>query len=102
MRTIWKYRVRASDTFTHKIPLGARFLSVQTQKGDPQMWFTVETNNQLEERRFFVAGTGQEIPQDLFIVSDYLGTFQLSDGALVFHLFEVLSSAGALLKTLGW
>lgn len=104
MRTIWKYIIPKTETFTTSIPNGVRFLSAQTQDGIPQMWFTVETTLEMEDRKFFIALTGREIHEDLFPVSDYLGTFQLSNGAIVCHLFEVLDPVRALVKTTftGW
>ena len=99
MRTIWKYRVHQLESFTHQIPKGARFLSVQIQNGTPEIWFTVETTQEMEERKFFMALTGQEIPQDLFNVADYLGTFQLSGGSIVCHLFEIQDPISALVRT---
>lgn len=89
MRTIWKWSVPiTSGSFVHRIPKGARLLSVQIQDKLPYMWFTVETDSLREDRKFFLVESGEEIPQDLFIVSDYLGTINLSNGEYVLHLFE--------------
>ena len=65
----------------------------------PEIRFTVETTQEMEERKFFMALTGQEIPQDLFNVADYLGTFQLSGGSIVCHLFEIQDPISALVRT---
>jgi hypothetical protein len=106
MRTIWKYSVFiAPGGFVHKIPKGARFLSVQVQDKDlPYMWFTVETDNPREVREFLLVETGQNIPQDTFTVSDYLGTILLDSGNYVLHLFEITDPVDALVKTIftGW
>jgi hypothetical protein len=102
MRTIWKYPVQQLETFTFKLPKGARILAVDVQLGRPQMWISVESTEPFEERKFFIAMTGQEIPQDLYGSSDYLGTFQLNEGDLVLHLFEVLDPVTALVKSMGW
>lgn len=36
-----------------------------------------------------LVGTGWEVDKDKFTLLNYLGTVQLMDGSLVFHLFEV-------------
>lgn len=98
MITIWKYIVPKSETFKHQIPKGAKFLSVQLQDNEPQMWFLVDSKVEMEERKFFVALTGQEIPKDLADLSEYLETVQISGGAIVLHLFELLDPITAMVK----
>lgn len=85
--TIWKYPVPATSPFELMMPKGAAPLSVQVQNGDPQMWALVNDSTSLREaRKFLVAGTGHKIEHD---TKAFIGTFQLSEGALVFHLFEI-------------
>lgn len=86
MRTIYKYELAAGLGTKLELPKNARFLSIQTQGQSPQMWFEVQTEREKEYRQFYVFGTGHQIPDDLKL--DYLGTFQLAGGALVFHAFE--------------
>ena len=102
MRTIWKYPIQILPSlgFIIRMPKEARFLSVQTQGDSPQMWFTVDTDLEIEDRKFFVVETGEEIPKELFTVADYLGTFRLSKGDLVLHLFEVQDPIKALVRTI--
>jgi hypothetical protein len=84
--TIWKFPVPIEDCFELSMPAGARLLSVQCQHGEPQLWALVEPDAPGECRRFYVAGTGH-LRGDLDGAT-YVGTFQSSDGFLVFHLFE--------------
>lgn len=67
------------------MPRAAKVLCVQVQHGAPQIWALVGNEAEtVEARPFRVFGTGQEMPGGL----SYLGTFQLSGGGLVWHLFE--------------
>lgn len=103
MRTIWKYSVSiTSEGLVHRIPKGAKFLSVQVQQGLPYMWFLLEDAALREDRKFFVLETGKELPRSLLGVSEYLGTVLLENGNHVLHLFEILDPARALLKATGW
>ena len=86
--TIWKYPVPVQDEFTVDMPPGAKVLSVQVQRDEPQMWAMVEEESYggKQRRRFRVIGTGHPISRDEIL--SFIGTFQLRGGALVFHLFE--------------
>ena len=81
---IWKYPVEATDSFLVEMPIGARILSVQVQRDEVCMWALVDPNAPTEGRRFNVYGTGHPIRRD---PGEFVGTFQLRGGALVFHLF---------------
>lgn len=85
MQTIFKFPVLLQDRFQLEIPEGAEFLSLQTQSGSPQMWFKVDELAAKQRRRFSVVGTGHYVAPS----ANFLGTFQLDGGALVFHVFEV-------------
>lgn len=100
MRTIFKYMIPQTQTFTLSLPKGARILSLQLQRGIPVMWATVETDLPMEDRKFLIVETGEEIPKDLFVVSDYIGTYQMEHETLVFHLFEIQDPIKALVRTI--
>lgn len=72
------------------MPVGARILHVQMQMGVPVLWALVDPRAPREIRRFINEGTGQTFDGSGL---DYVGTWQEenSDGAFVFHLFEVKS-----------
>lgn len=80
---VWKYTLRIVDLQTLQIPIGARFLSVQMQEGQPQIWALVDENAQLEPRSLAIYCTGQPIWNNPGL---FIGTFQV--GAFVFHVFE--------------
>ena len=86
MITVHKIPVVLNDTFTWDLPEGAQFLSLQLQRGQPQMWFRVDTRNALRRQVFAVVGTGKEIPLSMGH-APFLGTFQLENDQLVLHVF---------------
>lgn len=86
MKTIHKYPLNAYPT-QHYIPQDAEFLCVQTQNNEPMMWFLVDTTKAKVQRNFALVGTGFKID---FVNGEYRGTFQLDQGTLVFHVFELL------------
>lgn len=86
MKQIWKYEMTAFDDHFIEMPIGAKFLSIQTQDGKPVMWFLVNPAISKEFRRFRVVGTGHEL--NLHSSDEYLGTFQI--GAFVGHLFKLI------------
>jgi hypothetical protein len=91
MRTIYKYSFEVKDIQRVYLPLEAEILTVQSQQGNPYMWALVDPENKLVERVFEVFGTGHPIQEDMGTDRKYIGTFQLQDGFLVFHLFERLN-----------
>lgn len=83
---IWKYAVEVKDEFDVEMPAGGRVLSVQVQDGTPCVWVLVEPENAVARRWFSLRGTGH--PTDGMDGAEFVGTFQLRGGALVFHLFN--------------
>jgi hypothetical protein len=83
-RTIHKYPLELGEETAVALPEGAEVLCVQTQGGVPQLWVAVDPEARLIPRRFRVRGTGHPLGQ----VGKYIGTFQMADGKLVFHVFE--------------
>ncbi|MBQ8969210.1 MAG: hypothetical protein IJ064_05720 [Bacteroidaceae bacterium] len=70
------------------MPKGAKILTVQIQSGQPCIWAAVNPSSfENETRRFRIAGTGH--PVEDAIIENYIGTFQMCDGKLVFHVFEI-------------
>lgn len=94
MRTIYKYPIEVTDVQHIEMNEGARILSVQTQQGRPCLWALVDTSKPKRKVEIHVHGTGHENTLDFH----YIGTFQLHQGALVFHVFagQTLDSAPTL------
>lgn len=92
MRTIWKFPCPLSINggFTIVMPERAQVLTVQCQQNQhgaevPCLWALVESDNKPEVREFVIVGTGYPCEYDSI---NYIGTFQLSGGRFVGHLFE--------------
>lgn len=86
---IFKYKASLFDSFILEMPEGAKILSVQTQNNIPFIWALVNPSAPLRKRTFRLAGTGHEIRETLKQL-DFIDTFQMADGRLVFHVFEVV------------
>jgi hypothetical protein len=83
---IWKYEVFPGG-FNLEIPEGAQILTVQVQGSKIYLWAIVDPEKDKELRSFVVHGTGEPIVG--IKEKNYIGTFQLHYGFLVYHLFEV-------------
>lgn len=87
MQTIWKYVVpEGRDYFSMLLPKEAKILTLQMQNDVLCLWALVDQINETERRNFRMFGTGH--PFDMREGFTYIGTFQLLDGKLVFHMFE--------------
>lgn len=86
MKTIWKYEIFPEATI--EMPVGSKILDVQVQFDKPCIWVLVNSDVTVKKvkRRFICYGTGHSIPD---YPGEFIGTFQLHGGGLVFHLFEV-------------
>jgi len=88
MLKVWKFPLATIDAQAMIAPRGARPLCVQVQ-GDPPMehpclWAIVDPAAELVTRIVRVYGTGHPIVEEH---GEYVGTYQMSGGALVFHVF---------------
>jgi hypothetical protein len=84
---IWKTSLAVTDRQIVGVPQGAKFLTVQVQRGSPQLWFLCDEKEQLVSKRTIaIYGTGNPIPDD---PGEYISTFQELGGELVWHVFEI-------------
>lgn len=84
MNKIFKYPIEATDSQGIEMPAGAKILCVQTQGEQPCIWAQVDPHERMVRRQIWVYGTGHHM---LRTQDKYVGTFQLSGGSLVFHVF---------------
>jgi len=82
--SVWKFPLRVDDVVPVEMPEDAKLLTVQLQRGEPCLWALVCPEAPKRTRFLRIVGTGHPVEDDLL----YVGTFQLQNGALVFHLFE--------------
>jgi hypothetical protein len=85
-QTVWKFPLLVCDDQIILMPDQAEILCVQRQGELACLWALVDPHETLVPRRFFVVGTGHELPQRNL---KYVGTFQTDDGVFVWHVFEV-------------
>lgn len=86
MATIWKYELTAEGSQDLAVPGNGKVLCVQVQQGKPCVWLLVEPEQEVQLHRIRMFGTGQ--PYIEVDGLDYIGTIQLYDGSLVFHVFD--------------
>lgn len=85
---IYKYDVTPGE-FTLELPWKAQILCVQVQNNTPRLWVQFASGSTpCIERYFRCVPTGVEFNDNPNCYCDYIGTFQIDSGALVFHLFE--------------
>ncbi len=84
MNTIFKYELRMGQTRLN-LPHGSKILTVQMQHNIPQLWAMIDTDKPSEQRLISIFGTGHIMPED---PGEYIATFQMDGGALVFHVFD--------------
>lgn len=96
MQVIHKYDIKIGY-FSLILTKKARILTVQVQRGTPRLWVMLNLKHTPKMRHFRVVGTGYDIKERNF---EYLGTFQLTLGSLVYHLLEVKEAKAKKLKGL--
>jgi hypothetical protein len=91
MRQVWKYELPLADEIRLELPLGSKILHFGNQRDRPCIWALVSTDQKgTGEYRFRLAGTGHEIRENMNQL-EYIGTALFKRGALVLHLFELIS-----------
>lgn len=88
MKKIYKYAIEITDDQDIVMPVGAKILTVQNQNGVPCIWAMVDPNSEKENVHIRVHDTGHNVPDSDRL--EYIGTFQMCGGSLVFHVFKVL------------
>ena len=88
MLTIHKYTLVLDDYITVSMPKDSLVLTVDIQHNRVQLWALVDVESGVRQRTFRLAGTGHPV-KEYFDVLNYIGTFQLQQGDLIFHLFEI-------------
>lgn len=84
MRRVFKYPLEIIGQQTVDTRAGWMPLSVQMQGGVLCLWAEVNDTAPAASCRVFVHGTGHEVHPD---AARFVGTFQLPDYGLVFHVY---------------
>lgn len=97
-----RYPLPIVDEQVVSMPEGATILSVARREGqrnvvvgvgshEPvEMWALVDPDAPSRDRRIRIAGTGHPLPEADSLV--HLGTVQIAQGQLVFHVFEIVDA----------
>lgn len=96
-KTIWKYVLKTIDEQELEIPYDSKLLDLQVQHGVPCLWVMVDPNEIKLKRKIFIYGTGHTIPSRRR-KDQYLGSYQLDGGSLVFHAFMMNADTTLLLR----
>ena len=81
--------IEANDQVRLRLPAFAEVLSIQQQSpgsSTVEVWYRCATDMPLEDRTFWVIGTGHPAPPKN--KARFVSTVLLQDGALVLHFFE--------------
>lgn len=90
-KTIWKYPLLLTDEQAVQMPKGAEILCVQVQGSRPCLWALVDSSVKNDERLIVIYGTGHPMPEAHNAYRrQYIGTAQMNDGSLVWHVFEII------------
>ena len=87
MKAILKFEINQINS-SAMMPVGAKLLTAQGQKDTICVWAEVDTDAPSERVPFDVFGTGRIIPEGMGIDREYVGTAQIHDGDLVFHVYK--------------
>ena len=85
MQRIFKYELEVADRQAIQMPTGAQILCVQVQGNVPCLWAKVNDEATPVSREISIYGTGQALQS---YPGDYIGTFQMAQGELVFHVYD--------------
>ncbi len=88
MKTIYKYKLEVADRQIVDLPTDAVILSIQTQHNMPVLWAEVDTNSPTKPIIIEMFGTSHELREGMGTSRQYIATFQMNSGDLVFHAYE--------------
>lgn len=88
MKTIFKYILGTTGNQDIEFPKGAELISAQAIGEDLFIWAKVDPEQHMEKREIRVIGTGHQVYDDEKL--RHLGTTQMFDGTLIWHIFEVI------------
>lgn len=94
MKRIFKYPLPVRDLVFLDLPLGAQVLSVAVQEGSIVLYALIDdAEKQTDRQAFRVVGTGH-LCEDVLGMR-FLGTVNLHNGALMFHIFHDVEEVAA-------
>lgn len=90
MKTIYKYPFQPNDFIEIEMPIDSKVLTIETQHEMPCMWVEQDTDKPKYKQKFAIVGTGQNLVNTYkYGAPEYVGSFQMSGGRLVFHVYKL-------------
>jgi hypothetical protein len=87
MKTIYKYKLEATEVQTIKLPFDSEVLSATYIAGDVVVYALVDPKSEGEKFvEVLVYGTGHEINKDVS-AHKFINTVTIPESGLVFHIF---------------
>ena len=87
-QVIHKFPLLVQAEQTINICTGAWILDFQVQNGVPTIWAMVDPNQtEMVEVEFYIFGIGWPISDDIYNSLRFIGTYMISDGMFVYHVF---------------
>lgn len=83
-KRVWKWEIGIDNEQYLAMPLGAELLDVQVQAGEPCLWALIDPEAATVKRCIQTRGTGHLAEG----MGPYVGTYQLMQGDLIFHVFD--------------
>ena len=87
---IWKFKLDITDRQIVNMPRVSNPLTVQMQGHACCLWALCDETAPKMPRLIAIHGTGNPMPDEW--PGEYVGTFQIHGGALVFHVFDAIST----------
>lgn len=85
MQTIYKYPLALKDKQRVVMHEGATVFHVDVQNEQLTIWAMVDTNQPMEDRHFYIVGTGHPMPNGPV---KHVGTALMQHDRFVWHVFE--------------
>lgn len=87
MKTIYKYEIPTTDEYELTLPIESTILNVISIDNSIFLYALIDTNEKLKSYYTInIYGTGFKV--DLYLEKrDYIGTVQMFDGKLIWHVF---------------
>lgn len=83
MFTVYNYLLEPRKVIS--MPKYAKILTVQVKDNKPYIWVLVDTELECVDYNFTIVSTGHNAED--CVGKSYIGTYQLYEGNLVFHVF---------------
>lgn len=85
-QSVWKFPLQVADEQIIEVPLGAKPLNAEMQNDELCLWMLVNPAVEKVTKKVHIHGTGHKV-SDFVTVGDYVDSFMMLNGSLVFHVF---------------